>query len=94
MQKAQKNIAEVCRDLDIKMMYISTDYVFDGQGTEPWHPDCRDYKPLNVYGQSKLAGELAVSGLLEKYFIVRIAWAFGTHGNNFVKTMLKLGKKI
>ena len=88
-----KNIAEVCRDLDIKMMYISTDYVFDGQGTEPWHPDCRDYKPLNVYGQSKLAGELAVSGLLEKYFIVRIAWAFGTHGNNFVKTMLKLGKK-
>ena len=88
-----KNIAEICKELDIKMMYISTDYVFDGQGTSPWQPDCRDYNPLNVYGQSKLAGELAVSETLEKYFIVRIAWAFGIHGNNFVKTMLNLGKK-
>lgn len=87
------NIAEICKELDIKMMYISTDYVFDGQGTAPWQPDCRDYNPLNVYGQSKLAGELAVSETLEKYFIVRIAWAFGIHGNNFVKTMLNLGKK-
>ena len=87
-----RNIAEVCRDLDIKMMYISTDYVFDGQGTEPWQPDCRDYRPLNVYGQTKLEGELAVSRTLEKYFIVRIAWVFGLNGKNFIKTMLNVGK--
>lgn len=87
-----RNIAQVCRELDCKMMYISTDYVFDGQGTEPWQPDCRDYKPLNVYGQSKLEGELAVSGLLEKFFIVRIAWVFGVNGKNFIKTMLNVGK--
>ncbi|MBR2717181.1 MAG: dTDP-4-dehydrorhamnose reductase [Oscillospiraceae bacterium] len=86
-----RNIAEVCRELDCAMMYISTDYVFDGQGTEPWQPDCRDYKPLNVYGQSKLEGEKAVSGLLEKYFIVRIAWVFGLSGKNFIRTMLKAG---
>ena len=87
-----KNIAHVCKELDIKMMYISTDYVFDGQGTDPWKPDCKAYKPLNVYGQSKLEGELAVSEALSKYFIVRIAWVFGKNGNNFIKTMLKVGK--
>lgn len=88
-----RNIAAVCRELDCKMVYISTDYVFDGQGTAPWDPDCKDYKPLNVYGQTKLEGELAVSGLLQKYFIVRIAWVFGLNGKNFIKTMLNLGKK-
>lgn len=87
-----ENIAKVCKDLDIAMMYISTDYVFDGQGTTPWQPDCKDYKPLNVYGQTKLEGELAVSGLLSKYFIVRIAWVFGINGKNFIKTMLNVGK--
>lgn len=87
-----KHIAEVCKELDCKMVYISTDYVFDGQGVEPWKPDCKDYKPLCVYGQTKLDGELAVSTILEKYFIVRIAWVFGVNGNNFIKTMLKVGK--
>ncbi len=87
-----KNIAETCKKLDCKMVYISTDYVFDGQGTEPWQPDCKDYKPLNVYGQTKLEGELAVSGTLDKYFIVRIAWVFGLNGKNFIKTMLNVGK--
>lgn len=87
-----RNIAEICQKLDCKMIYISTDYVFDGQGTEPWKPDCKDYKPLNVYGQTKLEGELAVSSILQKYFIVRIAWVFGLNGNNFIKTMLKVGK--
>lgn len=86
------NIAAVCRELDCKMMYISTDYVFNGQGETPWDPDCKDYQPLNVYGQSKLGGELAVSGVLEKYFIVRIAWVFGLNGSNFIKTMLKLSE--
>lgn len=74
------------------MVYISTDYVFDGQGDAPWTPDCKDYRPLSVYGKSKLAGELAVAKTLEKYFIVRIAWAFGLNGKNFVKTMLNVGK--
>lgn len=87
-----KNIAEVCKTLNIPMMYISTDYVFDGQGELPWQPDCKDYSPLNVYGQTKLEGELAVSGLLSKYFIVRIAWVFGKNGGNFIKTMLNVGK--
>ena len=87
-----ENIAKACRKLDCKMIYISTDYVFDGQGTEPWEPDCKDYKPLNVYGQTKLEGELAVSQNLEKYFIVRIAWVFGVNGKNFIKTMLNVGK--
>lgn len=87
-----KNIAEVCKKLDSKMVYTSTDYVFNGQGEEPWKPDCKDYQPLNVYGQSKLDGELAVSETLDKYFIVRIAWVFGKNGNNFIKTMLKVGK--
>ena len=87
-----KYIAEVCKKLDSKMVYTSTDYVFNGQGEEPWQPDCKDYQPLNVYGQSKLDGELAVSETLDKYFIVRIAWVFGKNGNNFIKTMLKVGK--
>ena len=86
------HIAEACEALDCKMLYISTDYVFDGQGDTPWQPDCKDYKPLNVYGQTKLEGELAVSGTLEKYFIVRIAWVFGLNGKNFIKTMLNVGK--
>lgn len=86
-------IAKVCKELDCKMVYLSTDYVFDGRGKIPWKPDCKTYAPLNVYGQSKLDGELAVSGILEKYFIVRIAWVFGCNGNNFVKTMLNVGKK-
>ncbi len=89
-----QNIATVCKHLDCKMVYISTDYVFDGQGEKPWHPDCKDYKPLNVYGQTKLEGELAVANTLEKYFIVRIAWVFGLNGNNFIKTMLNVGKKF
>lgn len=89
-----KNIADACKKLDCKMMYISTDYVFNGQGTEPWKPDCKDYAPLNVYGESKLKGELAVAEALEKYFIVRIAWVFGKNGNNFIKTMLNVGKKF
>lgn len=87
-----KHIAEACKETGAKMMYISTDYVFDGQGTEPWQPDCKDYAPLNVYGETKLSGELAVSGTLEKYFIVRIAWVFGVNGKNFIKTMLSVGK--
>lgn len=87
-----KNIADICKKLGCKMTYISTDYVFDGQGTEPWKPDCKDYKPLNVYGQTKLEGELAVAHTLEKYFIVRIAWVFGQNGKNFIKTMLNVGK--
>ena len=87
-----RNIAEVCRDLDCKMVYISTDYVFNGQGTEPWDPDCTDYAPLSVYGKTKLDGELAVSGLLKKFFIVRIAWVFGLNGKNFIRTMLNVGK--
>ena len=87
-----QNIADVCKKIDCKMLYLSTDYVFDGQGTEPWKPDCKDYKPLNVYGQTKLEGELAVANTLEKYFIVRIAWVFGLNGKNFIKTMINAGK--
>lgn len=89
-----QNIADACKEVDAKMVYISTDYVFDGQGTKPWDPDCKDYKPLNVYGQTKLGGELAVANTLSKYFIVRIAWVFGKNGNNFIKTMLNVGKKF
>ena len=84
------NIADVCRDLDIKMMYISTDYVFNGQGVRPWEPD-DEREPLNAYGMSKYLGELAVEERLTKYFIVRIAWVFGVNGKNFIKTMLRLG---
>ncbi len=87
-----QNIADVCKKLNCKMVYISTDYVFDGSGTEPWQPDCKKFQPLNVYGRTKLEGELAVSRTLEKFFIIRIAWVFGLNGNNFVKTMLKIGK--
>lgn len=87
-----RNIAKAAKKLDCKMVYISTDYVFDGQGEKPWEPDCKDYKPLNVYGQTKLEGELAVSELLDKYFIVRIAWVFGVNGKNFINTMINVGK--
>ncbi len=86
------NIARMAKELDAKLIYFSTDYVFNGQGTEPWKPDCRDYAPLSVYGQSKLDGEKAVSALLEKFYIVRIAWVFGRNGKNFIRTMLKVGK--
>ena len=85
-------IAQAARTNDAKMIYISTDYVFDGTGERPWEPDDRNYAPCNVYGQSKLDGELAVSGILDKYFIVRIAWVFGKNGKNFIKTMLNVGK--
>ena len=88
-----RNIATACKKLGCKMTYISTDYVFDGQGEDPWQADCKDYRPLNVYGQTKLEGELAVSTLLDKFFIVRIAWVFGRNGKNFIKTMLNVGKK-
>lgn len=87
-----RNIAEACKAVDAKMLYLSTDYVFDGQGTTPWKPDDKNYRPLNVYGKTKLEGELAVAETLSKYFIVRIAWVFGKNGNNFVRTMLKVGK--
>ncbi|MBR5570607.1 MAG: dTDP-4-dehydrorhamnose reductase [Oscillospiraceae bacterium] len=88
-----QHIADVCKALDCKMIYISTDYVFDGQGQTPWVPDQKDYAPLNIYGQTKLEGELAVANTLDKYFIVRIAWVFGRNGNNFIKTMLNLSNK-
>ena len=87
-----ENIAKVCKKLGIKMMYLSTDYVFDGQGTTPWEPDCKAYKPLNVYGQTKLDGELAVYHNVDKFFIIRIAWVFGKNGKNFIKTMLNVAK--
>ena len=90
--KGTQYIASVCKEIDCKMVYISTDYVFNGQGETPWQPDCKDYAPLNVYGQTKLEGELAVANTLDKYFIVRIAWVFGKNGKNFIKTMLKVGK--
>lgn len=85
-------IAKACKEINAKMVYISTDYVFDGQGEQPWLPDCKDFSPLNVYGQTKLEGEMAVSSILGKYFIVRIAWVFGVNGKNFIKTMLNVGK--
>lgn len=87
-----KHMADAAKELGAKIVYLSTDYVFDGQGTEPWKPDSRDYKPLNVYGQSKLDGELAVAGATDRYFICRIAWVFGLNGKNFIKTMLNVGK--
>lgn len=88
-----RHIAQACKALHCKLMYISTDYVFNGQGETPWQPDCTDYAPLNVYGQTKLEGELAVRELVEKFFIVRIAWVFGLNGKNFIRTMLNLGQK-
>ena len=87
-----RNIAEAAKRIGAKMLYLSTDYVFDGKGEKPWEPDCKDYSPLNHYGATKLEGEKAVSGTLDKYFIVRIAWVFGVNGKNFVKTMLSVGK--
>lgn len=87
-----KYIAQCCKDIDAKMVYISTDYVFNGQGTTPWKPDDKDYAPLNYYGQTKLDGEKEVSSILSKYFIVRIAWVFGANGKNFIKTMVNVGK--
>lgn len=89
---ATRYLAETARDVGAKMLYLSTDYVFNGQGERPWKPDDKNYAPLNVYGRSKLEGELAVVGTLDKYFIVRIAWAFGKNGKNFIKTMLNVGK--
>lgn len=89
-----QNIADACRQAGCKMVYISTDYVFSGQGEQPWQADCKDFAPLNVYGNSKLHGEKAVVETLEKFFIVRIAWVFGLNGNNFIKTMLNVGKKF
>ncbi len=91
-ESATSYLASACKACGAKMMYISTDYVFNGQGDQPWEPDCKDYAPLNVYGDSKLKGELAVSSILDKYFIVRIAWVFGVNGKNFIKTMLNVGK--
>ena len=91
--KGTLNIAEACKKADCKMIYISTDYVFDGKGETPWEADCKDYAPQNVYGHSKLEGEKAVAETISKYFIVRIAWVFGVNGNNFIKTMLNLSKK-
>lgn len=88
-----RNIANACKAAGSKMIYISTDYVFDGQGETPWDPDCKDYKPLSVYGQTKLDGELAVANTIDKYFIVRTAWVFGLNGKNFIKTMLSLAEK-
>lgn len=87
------NIATACKKIDAKMLYISTDYVFNGKGTQPWKPDCKDYSPLNVYGKTKLDGELAVANTVDKFFVVRIAWVFGLNGKNFIKTMLNVGKK-
>lgn len=87
-----RNIANACKKIDAVMLYISTDYVFNGLGQKPWDPDCKEYEPLNAYGQSKLDGELAVAECLKKFFIVRIAWAFGKNGKNFIKTMLNVGK--
>lgn len=88
-----RNIAEVCKQLGCKMIYISTDYVFNGQGSNPWKADCKEFAPLNYYGKTKLEGELAVAELLDKFFIVRIAWVFGLNGKNFIKTMINVGKK-
>ena len=88
-----RNLALACKEVDAKFVYISTDYVFDGTGSEPWKPDDKNYAPINVYGQSKLDGELEVAKILDKYFIVRIAWVFGRNGKNFIKTMIEVGRK-
>lgn len=87
-----RNIASACAQTGSKMMYISTDYVFSGEGERPWDPDCKDFAPVNFYGVTKLDGEMSVSAMLTKFFIVRIAWVFGKNGNNFIKTMLRVGK--
>ena len=88
-----RNIARACQKLGAVMMYISTDYVFNGEGDEPWDPDCKEYAPQNYYGETKLGGELAVSNTLNQFFIVRIAWVFGQNGKNFIRTMLNLADK-
>lgn len=88
-----RNLALAAKEVDAKFVYISTDYVFNGEGNEPWQPDDKNYAPINVYGQSKLDGELEISKILDKYFIVRIAWVFGRNGKNFIKTMIEIGKK-
>jgi len=90
--KGTENLAKACQKMNAKMLYTSTDYVFNGLGEAPWQPDCKDYAPLCYYGQTKLEGELAVSTILSKYFIVRIAWVFGLNGKNFIKTMINVGK--
>ena len=90
--KGTESIAKACKKADLVMTYLSTDYVFNGKGETPWEPDDKNYAPINVYGKTKLDGELLVSSILEKYFIVRIAWVFGINGNNFIKTMLSVGK--
>lgn len=87
-----QNIANTCKVMDCKMLYFFTDYVFESQETEPWKPDCKDYKLFNVYSQTKLEGELTVANALEKYFFVCIAWVFGLNGKNFIKTMINVGK--
>ena len=87
-----RNLALAAKEVDAKFVYISTDYVFNGEGSQPWEPDDKNYAPINVYGQSKLDGELEVSKILDKYFIVRIAWVFGKNGKNFIKTMIKVGE--
>ena len=91
---ATKYIAEACRSTDCKLMYISTDYVFDGKGVKPWDPDEKDYDPLDYYGESKLGGEKVIAGKLDRFFIVRTSWVFGPKGNNFVKTILKAGRTL
>lgn len=90
--RGTENLAKACNACGAKMLYLSTDYVFDGTGTEPWKADDRNYAPLNVYGQSKLDGELALAACTSRFFVVRTAWVFGANGNNFVKTMLRVGK--
>lgn len=90
--RGTENLAKACAEYEIPMTYISTDYVFDGKGEEPWEPDCTDYAPQNYYGETKLLGEQAVTGYLDDFFIVRIAWVFGKNGNNFIRTMLKLAE--
>ena len=87
-----QNMADAAKAVDAKIVYLSTDYVFDGQGTAPWKPDDKNYAPLNYYGQTKLEGELAISSTTDKYFIVRIAWVFGLNGKNFIKTMVNVGR--
>ena len=88
-----RNIVNICKKLNCKMIYISTDYVFDGHGSEPWLPDCHQYHPLNIYGHSKLAGELIVASMLHKYYILRVEWMYGINGKNFVKTIINIGNK-
>ena len=88
-----ENLAKAAKEIDARLLYISTDYVFNGDGMQPWEPDDKNFAPLNYYGKTKLEGEISVSSILDKYFIVRIAWVFGVNGNNFIKTMLKLANK-